>query len=571
MTRLADFRQIWLVDFEFSAPPGGIPSVVCMVAKEWRTGQVIRLWQDELVAYRRPPFSTGSDCLYVAFYASAEFSCHLALRWPLPANVLDLYAENRTLTNGLRLLRGNGLLGVLFHHGISDASHEEKSDMRDLAIRGGPWSSAERQSLLDYCESDVFALEKLLHRLVPKLDLPRALLRGRYVKAVAAIEANGIPIDVNWHDRLVENADAIHASLIRDLDSQYGVYENGSFRRVLFEELLARHRIEWPMLASGALNLQAKTFSTMALRYPFLKKLKTLRCHLSQLQLSPLPIGPDGRNRCLLSPFSSKTGRNQPSSSNFIFGRAKWFRRLVRPKPGYALLYVDYAQQEFGIAAALSKDDAMQKAYYAEDPYLSFAIQAGAAPQGATKATHGDVRNCFKQCTLATQYGMGAQSLALRIGKSPLEAQSLLDTHRRLYERYWAWSEGAVSYASLFGKIETVFGWRLLTTPTTTPRTIQNFPMQANGAEILRVACCYLTEAGIRVAAPVHDAVLVECPIEDIDTTISEVQFMLAQASRVVLGGFTLKTDITTTKYPAVLSDSDSSEIWATIRRVLSH
>jgi DNA polymerase I-like protein with 3'-5' exonuclease and polymerase domains len=234
-------------------------------------------------------------------------------------------------------------------------------------------------------------------------------------------------------------------------------------------------------------------------------------------------------------------------------------------------LYVDYAQQEFGIAAALSKDDAMQKAYYAEDPYLSFAIQAGAAPQGATKATHGDVRNCFKQCTLATQYGMGAQSLALRIGKSQLEAQTLLDTHKRLYERYWAWSEGAVSYASLFGKIETVFGWRLLTTPTTTLRTIQNFPMQANGAEILRVACCYLTEAGIRVAAPVHDAVLVECPIEDIDATTSEVQFILAKASRVVLGGFTLKTDITTTKYPAVLSDSDSSEIWATIQRVLSH
>ena len=26
--------------------------------------------------------------------------------------------------------------------------------------------------------------------------------------------------------------------------------------------------------------------------------------------------------------------------------------------------------------------------------------------------------------------------------------------------------------------------------------------MQANGAEILRLACCYMTEAGIRVCAP---------------------------------------------------------------------
>ena len=36
--------------------------------------------------------------------------------------------------------------------------------------------------------------------------------------------------------------------------------------------------------------------------------------------------------------------------------------------------------------------------------------------------------------------------------------------------------------------------------------------MQANGAEMLRLACCLATERGIEVCAPVHDAVLICAP-----------------------------------------------------------
>jgi DNA polymerase-1 len=36
--------------------------------------------------------------------------------------------------------------------------------------------------------------------------------------------------------------------------------------------------------------------------------------------------------------------------------------------------------------------------------------------------------------------------------------------------------------------------------------------MQANGAEMLRMACCLGTEQGIEICAPVHDAVLICAP-----------------------------------------------------------
>src|SRR6202008_4761107 len=98
---------------------------------------------------------------------------------------------------------------------------------------------------------------------------------------------------------------------------------------------------------------------------------------------------PDGRNATLLSAFRSRTGRNQPSNTKFIFGPSVWLRGLIKPPPGHAVAYVDWRQQEFGIAAALSGDVAMQAAYRSADPYLAFAKQAGAVPADATKTTHG--------------------------------------------------------------------------------------------------------------------------------------------------------------------------------------
>ena len=52
------------------------------------------------------------------------------------------------------------------------------------------------EAILDYCESDVVALARLLPRMLPHIDLPRALLRGRYMAAAAAMEHAGVPIDV---------------------------------------------------------------------------------------------------------------------------------------------------------------------------------------------------------------------------------------------------------------------------------------------------------------------------------------------------------------------------------------
>ena len=100
--------------------------------------------------------------------------------------------------------------------------------------------------------------------------------------------------------------------------------------------------------------------------------------------------------------------------------------------------------------------------------------------------------------------------------------------------------------------------------------------MQANGAEMLRIACILMTEAGIRVCAPVHDAVLIEAPLEELDERVQQAQELMSEASRQVLGGFELTTDADIYRYPERYRDEERGRHfgirkWACFQRTSFH
>ena len=554
------FREIVLADFEFAVTPGNRPVPVCLVADELCSGRRFRLWQDQFGP--APPYATGRDVLFVAYYASAELGCHRALGWPMPERILDLFCEFSARTNGLDTPGGKGLLGALAYFGLDSIGAVEKDEMRELVLKGGPWSETERTAILDYCESDVIALERLLPAMVPEIDLPRALLRGRYMAAAAAMEHAGTPIDVPMLELFRQRWTDIQDQLIAEIDADYDVFDGRTFKADRFATWLVKHNIPWPLLESGHLDLTDNTFRHQARAYPAVSPLRELRSSLSDLRLNDLAVGRDGRNRTILSAFRARSGRNAPSNSKFIFGPSVWLRGLIKPPPDHGVAYCDWSQQEFGIAAALSGDQTMQAAYKSGDCYLAFAKQAGAVPQDATKATHGPTRELFKQCGLAVQYGMEAQSLALRIAQPLVVARDLLRAHHQTYRQFWSWSDAAVDQAMLVGVIHTVFGWPIHIGEETNPRSLRNFPMQANGAEMLRVACCLATERGIEVCAPIHDAVPICAPLNRLEDDIAAMRAAMAEASRFVLDGFELATDVKIVRWPERYSDPRGAEMW---------
>jgi hypothetical protein len=573
---LDQYNEIVLADFEFIEPEGeSVQRVVCGVFSLLRAGKTIKLFEHELEA--EPPFSTGPDTLYISFNVVAEIGCHLKLNWPTPQRVLDLYVEYLAQLNTFR--EGDteppkaSLISALVHFGVDTVGAEEKRSMIDLILTGGPWSAEQRKAILDYCESDVRALERLLPRMLPTIDLPRALLRGRYMCAAAAIKRNGIPLDGGHLRRLRRHWQAVQGRLIDEVDDA-GVYdENRSFSAARFGELLVKHDIAWPRHADGKLDLRKETFRDMADSggAQAIAPLVRLRNQLSGLRLGiGLTVGADDKNRTSLWPFRSTTGRNQPSNASFIFGCARWLRGLIRPPEGCAIAYLDWKQQEFGIAAALSGDEAMMAAYRSGDPYLAFAKQAGAVPATATKQTHARERDLYKLCILATQYGQGSKSLALRIARPganmavEIIARELLENFDRSYSTFRRWNQRFVDTVMFRGEARTVFGWpaRVLFNPN--PRAIANFPMQGNGAEMMRIACCLGVERGVEVAASVHDAVVIAAPIGAIDGAAVTMQAAMAEASRAVLDGFELGTDAKIVRYPDRFMDErlGSREMW---------
>jgi hypothetical protein len=714
------------VDFEFTAPPGERPVPLCVVARELRTCRLERFWLAD-GAPDLPPYGTGPDSLFVAYYASAELGCHLALDWQLPARILDLFAEFRCLTSGRPVPCGNGLLGALAYHGLDGLAAAEKDYMRQLAMRGGPYTAGEQEDLLAYCQSDVDSLARLLTAMLPTIDLPRALLRGRYMAAAARMEWAGVPLDTEALDRLRGGWETIKGRLIEEVDRSYGVFipvgqrkfdpesvngaavlqtaeawdidpyrladavdmvwqeERAAAAEVLEARRIARRRtgltphriahweeagrdhstfpgldvaardlacelpglgignafsaadgpedtdyaalvwqklrdrperpkpkhhpdilhraaelvaacrpdsgncfgpmrfsaerwagylvrkgIPWPRLESGALALDDDTFREMARAYPAeVGPVRELRYSLSQMRLQELTVGTDGRNRYLLSAFSSRTGRNQPSNTRSIFGPAVWLRCLIRPGPGRAVAYCDWSAQELGIAAALSGDPAMQEAYQSGDPYLWLARRVGAVPPQATKNTHPGEREQFKVVSLGVLYGLSAEGLARKLIVPGCRGRELLRLHQEIFRRFWQWSDRVEMEAMLSGRLRTVFGWAVHVGPDANPRSLRNFPMQANGAEMMRLACCLATERGIMVCAPVHDALLVEGPADGIGDTVAQTQEAMPEASEFVLPGFPLRTEAKIVRHPDCYQDERGRRMWETVMRLL--
>ena len=403
-----------------------------------------------------------------------------------------------------------------------------------------------------------------------RISIDHALIRGRYMQAAARMESSGIPVDLPLLERQRANWESIQDKLIEDVDKDYGVFEGRVFKKDLFSEYLSRHQLAWPRLTSGNLDLKDETFRSMAKAHSQISPLRELRHSLGQMRLNKFRVGADGWNRTMLSAFGGKAGRNQPSSNKFIFGPSKRLRSLIKPIEDWGIAYVDWSQQESGIAAALSGDPVMKQAYASGDPYLEFTKLARAVPPNATMKSHPKERALYKETVLAVNYGMGEDSLAERIQQPAIVAKELLRKHRQTFKTFWHWSDDSVDYALLHKKLWTVFGWQIQVGGPINARSLTNFPMQANGAEMLRIACILMTEAGIRVCAPVHDAVLIEAPLEELDGRVARAQELMREASRQVLGGFKLTTDADVYRYPERYRDEErGGKFWDKVMSLL--
>jgi DNA polymerase I-like protein with 3'-5' exonuclease and polymerase domains len=198
--------------------------------------------------------------------------------------------------------------------------------------------------------------------------------------------------------------------------------------------------------------------------------------------------------------------------------------------------------------------------------------------QDATRKTPGveAIRDRLKVLCLGTQYGMQTATLATRLGVSETEAHEMLLLHRGLFSQYWRWSEDWLHHSLNSGTMRTVFGWECATGITEfSERSIRNWPVQSNCADLFRLAYLWGTRHGLCLVAPVHDAVLLESTEDRIETDVVLMREIMRRASRVVLnsaagGAVELRTDAKIIRHPGRYTDARGVELWDTVLKLLA-
>ncbi|MES2736640.1 MAG: DNA polymerase [Verrucomicrobiota bacterium] len=541
------FKSLWLLDYEYRELEGNLVEPWCAVAKNLFTAEV-RVWRhtDKVC---RPIYDIGPRDVVVAYAAESEGRCCRRLGWPLPQHCVDLLPIFRRLINRFGSRSKASLLDALKHFNLPGISGLEKEEYRALAIRGAPFTEAEMDGLVAYCKTDVEALEALFPKLIETVDIQHALLMGRYTMvAVSGVQYAGVPVNHVLLTAMVENQAEIAKRLTVDIDKDFGVYVDGSFIHSNFESFLQKKGMVWPRTLAGRLQLSEDTFKELSLRYPCVKPLAELRKSLATFRAIKPSLGADGRNRVALMPFSSITGRNQPRGSGYVFAWPKWMRNFIQAPEGRVLISFDYEQQEFLIGAALAQDRAMMDAYHSGDPYLHMAKLSRAIPPDATKDSHRQQRDLYKTLVLSIQYGTGLDGLSAKLGDRAV-AKKLSEEHRHQFRRYHSWCEQQVERVLLGESLTTPFGWAIrksdISGEEINPRSVGNWPVQATGSDILRIAAISLVERNITVVALVHDALVVECAHAEADDVVRTVTGLMEETSMAVLSGERCRVEAT--------------------------
>lgn len=565
MNQCQHFRGVVVVDFEYEVADGDLPVVLCLVAfvlnEKLEHIRTIRIWRGDFGM--APPFDIGPDMLVVGYSLWAEMTCFLTLGWKFPVHLFDLHTAYLAVSNVLlsyspdeiRKKPRKRLPDACRAYGIEGWENIDKGTIAK-DIGEGRWREHGHEAVFSYCEEDVRMSTVLLRRQLlgwqrfDPVDVARVLYWSEYsAKAVACIQAKGMPIDVPLWNLVQENKAAVVHGLLRRFDPSYGDAEpiytpDGHWSERQFEQWLMRAGVTvWPRLESGRIELEGDAFRLMYHAHPAIEGLHALRDSLGVITRARIPIGRDQRNRPSLFPFGTATGRNAQSKSLYN-AHASMRSFMVFPRDSIGL-YLDWRTQEIGVAAAYSGDSALADAYGSGDVYHALAKLCGLTSDTNIQRWKKECksqRQQMKSLQLGINYGMGVKSLARGLNRHPLIASEVIILHQRQYPRYWEWRAEMVQRAMLERRMESEFdGWPLHLSTSPNQRTLYNFPMQGGGSAMLRLAACRLCEAGLVPDMLVHDGILLEVQNQQ---QVEQAMDIMRRAGTEVCGGLEIGVDV---------------------------
>jgi DNA polymerase I-like protein with 3'-5' exonuclease and polymerase domains len=201
----------------------------------------------------------------------------------------------------------------------------------------------------------------------------------------------------------------------------------------------------------------------------------------------------------------------------------------------------------------LSGDTALLEAFNSDDLYLELARRMGVVPKDAKRHQSPEIelmRQCFKAVVLGLSYGMGAHSLAGAVyaevnRKSKImtfedakeRADAIYAWHKAAFRRYWEFLQGRADVTRRTGIAKSLDNWLYFADMQTPQTRLLNFPMQSNGAVMLRRAMMSLAqETDIGITCSLHDALYALCDVADEPRYRATILAHMERAAQSVVG-----------------------------------
>jgi hypothetical protein len=450
-----------------------------------------------------------------------------------------------------------------------------KKEIRDIIIACNSGEDKDIEAMVErkdeimrYCASDVEHLEPMFiqmikeyRRLLGKDFNPTRLLkdmawRAQYAVRTAIMETCGYPIEVNRTRNFSAQVPNILWSCQHDINSQFPftgddrIFRNTVKKRPLdlkwnqtkTREILREWMEEngyknWTLTDGGKSGVKDLSLSLKAFQKPIsfrhkypkgnfiaqMQRYLKLKQGLNGFTTSHKhgakrfwdSVGQDGRVRPYFGIYGAQSSRSQPSATGFIPLKAAWMRSLISPRRGRSMCGIDYASQEFLLAALLSGDEDMVRAYESGDVYLAFGIAIGYIPGNGTKKTHKKERDNCKAVVLGLSYDMSEYGLAFDLSEkfgrtvSPEEALGWINKHKKAYPKFWKWKAEVQRNYKNKGYIRLADGWYMWG-DNDNFRSVGNVPVQGMGACVMRKAVQLAQDSGLDVTYTLHDALYIE-------------------------------------------------------------
>jgi DNA polymerase-1 len=242
-----------------------------------------------------------------------------------------------------------------------------------------------------------------------------------------------------------------------------------------------------------------------------------------------------GRIHTVFNQTVAATGRLSSSDPNLqnipirtAIGRE--IRRGFVADPGTLFLGVDYSQIELRVLAHFSGDEAFVTAFTKGiDVHRQTASVIFDVPIDEVSAGQ---RAQAKTVNFATLYGQGPFSLARQLGITREEAKQFIATYFERFIGVRNFLDAQIEMARESGYVETLMGRRRYVPELASrnwsvrqfgERVAQNTPIQGTAADLMKKAMIDVQEAldragsGARLLLQVHDELLLEVPMDEVD------------------------------------------------------